>query len=150
MRSPLLFAVSSLFAVGQAQAPLQITEQVHDGGIFLTRQNVSTQPIRGYVIDIQFKDATGKSLGDIVRSAMKISKDGEPLYLLPGQSEQDHKPVPIKVDASGAPGSHGTVLDLVVFADGTTWGPGKTPQAAKLRGMIKGADAAKSLSKDKK
>lgn len=97
-----------------------------DSPLSLALENICDQPIVAYTIDIHFPPSVqGKRGRRHVRTVLRVHDDGTINPLEPGQTAilaikipQNTEPFPAnRVTA---------VADLVVFADGTMWGPAST------------------------
>jgi hypothetical protein len=100
-------------------------------GLFMTIQNTSGREIQGFAFDTVFADPqSGKHLPpNHEHSAYKPPANGVLLAVNGKMSEPKPYPVPI---SAGAPAIYSFTVDLVVFGDGTTWGPAKTRAAQQL------------------
>ncbi len=109
--------------------------------------NESAKPIRGYLLTTSFLDpATGNRIRRV--STKELDTRGDPSdYLAPGSAwvadprKFSHLP-------DGALASYRIELDLVVFADGSTFGPKKSQESDEVLGMFRGLDAANLLSRE--
>ncbi len=135
--------VLAAHALAQTPAPLEIAATPapdQPAAIVVSAHNTSRSPIRGFVIDVRYTDAAGQPLGHFTRIAMKPPLAGQPQYIAPGEVLTNKKAIPIPQD----PSSHyDIVIDSVIFADGSKWGPAKLRESAKLTGLIQGADHVK-------
>jgi hypothetical protein len=52
---------------------------------------------------------------------------------------EEVKPYPLRITAKGVPANYSFTVDLVMFDDGTTWGPAKTQAGKQLLSRIQGA-----------
>lgn len=108
-------------------------------GLFMTVQNVSGRAIQGYAFETTFTDpASGGRVGP-GRSHSTYKQASMGVELAPGAKRELVKPYPVPITANGVPANYSFNVDLVVFADGTTWGPGKTQTAKQLLSQIQGA-----------
>jgi hypothetical protein len=103
--------------------------------------NASDTPIRGYLFSTSFFDpATGMRIRRF--STKELETHGNPSdYLAPGSS-WIADPRRFSHLADGSPAPYTINLDLVVFADGSTFGPKKSPESDEVLGMFRGIDAA--------
>jgi hypothetical protein len=109
--------------------------------------NESATPIRGYLFTTSFFDpATGIRIRRF--STKELETHGNPSdYLAPGSTwvvdprKFSHLP-------DGNLASYKITLDLVVFADGSTFGPKKSQESDEVLGMIAGIDAANQMSRE--
>jgi hypothetical protein len=107
-------------------------------GLFMTVQNVSARGMQGYVYETIFTDpASGTLVEHRSHSAYRQPSLG--VSLPAGGKEQVVKPYPVRITASGVPANYSFDVDLVVFEDGTTWGPAKTQAARQLLSRVQGA-----------
>jgi hypothetical protein len=107
--------------------------------------NVSATPIRGYLFTTSFFDP---ATGDRIRrfSTKELETRGNPAdYLAPG-STWIADPRKFSHLADGTPASYTMTLDLVVFADGSTFGPIKSSESYEVLGMIQGIDDLKRVT----
>jgi hypothetical protein len=107
----------------------QIDPQVWVGfdagpGLFMSVRNVSARGIRGYVYETVFTDAgTGKRLGQRQHSTYKKPSLG--MALTAGAIVPSGKPYDVPAAPSGITAQYSFQVDLVIFDDGSTWGPGQ-------------------------
>jgi hypothetical protein len=109
--------------------------------------NESDTPIRGYLFNTSFFDpASGARIRRF--STKELETHGNPSdYLAPGSSWiADPRRFSHSADGSLAP--YTISLDLVVFADGSTFGPKKSPESDEVLGMFQGIDAAKLADRE--
>ena len=103
--------------------------------------NAGTAPIRGYVFTESFFDSvTGNRLRRI--TTKQLETHGNPShYLLPGATWlSDSRKFSYSSDGTIA---HYTItLDMVVFADGSIFGPKKSRESDEVLGMFRGIDAS--------
>lgn len=134
----------------QTTGPLRFESGVRrDGGqqvLAVEATNVGDAPIRGYVFTASFFDpATGKRLRRI--TTKELETHGNPGdYLLPGATwvagARKFSYLP-----DGTPASYTITLDLVVFADGSMFGPRHSSESDEVLGMFQGIDAANPSSR---
>jgi hypothetical protein len=94
-------------------------------GLFMTVRNTSGRNILGFAFETTFTDPeTGKAMdGTREHSAFRPASRG---ILLPsGGSKPNPKPYQLPVTSSGMPARYSFTVDLVIFDDGTKWGPAK-------------------------
>jgi len=103
--------------------------------------NESDTPIRGYLFNTSFFDpVTGTRIRRF--STKELETHGNPSdYLAPGSS-WIADPRKFSHLADGSPAPYTINLDLVVFADGSTFGPKKSQESDEVLGMFQGIDAA--------
>ncbi len=109
--------------------------------------NESVKPIRGYLLTTSFLDpATGNRIRRF--STKELDTSGNPSdYLAPGSAwvadprKFSHLP-------DGTLASYKIAVDLVVFADGSTFGPKKSQESDEVLGMFDGIDAANLLNRE--
>ena len=103
--------------------------------------NVGTAPIRGFVFATSFFDPnSGAKLRSV--TTKELETQGNPShYLLPGASWVAG-PRKFSYLADGSRASYKITLDLVVFADGSTFGPKKGRESDEVLGMLRGIDSA--------
>jgi hypothetical protein len=108
--------------------------------------NVSDNPVRGYLLTTTFFDA---ATGDRIRrvSTKQLETHGNPSdYLAPGATWVAD-PRKFSYLPDGTLATYKINLDLVVFADGSTFGPKKSAESQEVMGMFRGIDAANLLNK---
>jgi hypothetical protein len=116
--------------------------------------NESTQPIRGYLYTTSFFDpATGKLIRQA--STKELETHGKPSdYLAPG-STWIADPRKFSRLPDGILADYKIRVDLVVFADGSIFGPKKSAESDEVLGILQGIDAVNlssgetSASKDR-
>jgi hypothetical protein len=128
---------ASTVAVSQdGPAPLAVMTQLAETDspeptVYITVQNVSTKNIVAYVLQrLATNPETGKRMGSLAQTAMLTGASGP---LLPGQS-QTRPPRPlnfVRLTDKATP-HYSIVVDLVVFEDGSAWGPMKSNQAQQF------------------
>lgn len=107
-------------------------------GLFMTIKNVSSRDIQAYTIEAIFTDPqTGTRIEHQTHSARKLPTLG-PLITAGAQMEGP-KPYSAPRTAAGSDAKVSFNIDLVVFEDGTTWGPGNTRAAKELIARVQGA-----------
>lgn len=101
-------------------------------GLFMKVHNTSTKAIQGYVYETFFVDpATGKKVGGHrEHSVYKESSKGA--VLTAGESKESAKPYPLPIMSSGSIAQYSFKIDLVIFDDGSRWGPGQLVSSQKL------------------
>ena len=145
MRTIPILLVSAFALCSQTSAPdappIQVTGQIaavdpqwnfaNGVGLFMTVRNVSSRGIQGYAYETVFTDPdTGAILEHRTRSAYKQPALG--IALAAGAGASPPKPYPIPKLASAKAPAFSFKVDLVVFDDGTTWGPADTRTARQL------------------
>jgi hypothetical protein len=107
--------------------------------------NEGSAPIRGYLFTTTFFDpATGSRIRRF--STKELETHGNPAdYLAPG-STWIADPRKFSYLSDGTPASYKIALDLIVFADGSTFGPKKSSESYEVLGMIQGIDDIKRLT----
>jgi len=100
-------------------------------GLFMTIQNTSGREIQGFAFATDFNDPqSGRHLPPSrEHNAYKPPANG--VLLAANGKVSEPKPYPVPISA-GAPASYSFTVDLVIFGDGTTWGPAKTRAAQQL------------------
>jgi hypothetical protein len=109
--------------------------------------NEGAKAIRGYLFTTAFFDP---STGTRIRrfSTKELETHGNPAdYLAPG-STWIADPRRLSYLDGGTPASYKITLDLVVFADGSTFGPKKSSESYEVLGMIQGIDDAKRMGEE--
>jgi hypothetical protein len=109
--------------------------------------NQGPTAIRGYLLGTTFFDPeTGATIRRA--STKQLETRGNPAdYLAPGAS-WIADPRRFSYLPNGALAAYRITLDLVAFADGTTYGPLKSSESSEVLGMIQGIDAAKEKIQD--
>jgi hypothetical protein len=96
--------------------------------LFIDGKNIGTVPIRGYVLVVSFVDsATSENIRTLTAQelcAEVVSLDPGGTWHSPGKQ--------LSRLATGEIASVQVRVDLVVFADGSTWGPAKSPRSHTL------------------
>jgi hypothetical protein len=107
--------------------------------------NVATSPIRGYVFTESFFDpATGNRLRRV--TTKELETQGDPThYLLPGATWVAG-PRKFSYLPDGSRGDYTITLDLVVFADGSMFGPKRSSESDEVLGMFHGIDTTNPTS----
>jgi hypothetical protein len=130
----------------QTIGPLRIESGVwHEGSgtamVAVAATNVGTAPIRGFVFATSFFDSnSGAPLRSV--TTKELETQGIPShYLLPGATWVAG-PRKFSYLADGSRASYKITLDLVVFADGSTFGPKKGRESDEVLGMLRGIDSA--------
>jgi hypothetical protein len=110
----------------------QVWQDFREGpGLFMTVQNVSGRGIQGYAFETTFTNpASGEPVEYRSHSTYKQPSLG--VALGPGAKQEVPKPYPVPITASGVPTNYSFTVDLVIFDDGTTWGPAKTQASKQL------------------
>ncbi|HWB87323.1 MAG TPA: hypothetical protein VG675_24485 [Bryobacteraceae bacterium] len=148
---PLLLGMASVWAsVAQTSAPAALTAQptfakvresatpTPQDALLVELQNNSNKRIRGYVFQIVFLGADGKTIQTFTRSGLKSERDGTPTYIEPGAVS---KTLPIgRPMVNGQLADYKLSLDLVLFEDGSRWGPQALPESQKFLGYVEGVD----------
>ena len=113
----------------------------------LEATNVGAVPIRGFVFATSFFDpSSGAKLRSV--TTKELETQGIPShYLLPGATWVAG-PRRFSYLADGSRASYKITLDLVVFADGSTFGPKKGRESDEVLGMLRGIDSANLRSHD--
>ena len=109
--------------------------------------NESATPIRGYLFTTTFFDpGTGMTIRRV--STKELETQGNPSgYLGPGLTwVADPRKFSYLPDGSLA--GYKITLDLVVFADGSIFGPMHSLESDEVLGMLAGIDDAKPMSRD--
>jgi hypothetical protein len=93
-------------------------------GLFMKVRNVSGRNILGFAFETAFTNPeTGKAMAVREHGAFRPVSRG--ISLPSGASKPNPKPYQIPVTSSGVPARYSFTVDLVIFDDGTTWGPTK-------------------------
>ena len=103
--------------------------------------NESSTPIRGYLMTTSFFDP---STGARIRrfSTKELKTQGNASDYLAARSYLGRRPAEVFVFVRRDFASYKMNLDLVVFADGSTFGPKKSRESDEVLGMFHGIDAA--------
>ncbi|HEY6389096.1 MAG TPA: hypothetical protein VIX91_25740 [Candidatus Acidoferrum sp.] len=128
----------------QTIGPLRIGSGVwHEGSgtamVAVEATNAGAAPIRGFVFTTSFFDPnSGAPLRSV--TTKELETQGNPShYLLPGASWVAG-PRKFSYLPDGSRASYKITLDLVVFADGSTFGPKKSRESDEVLGMFRGID----------
>lgn len=104
----------------------------------MTVKNVSGRGIQGYAFETTFTDpASGERVEHRLHSTYKPASLG--VGVAPGAKQDEVKPYPVPLTASRVQANYSFAVDLVIFDDGTTWGPAKTQAGKQLLAKIQGA-----------
>jgi hypothetical protein len=109
--------------------------------------NEGSTPIRGYLFTTSFFDP---ATGALIRrfSTKELETHGNPAdYLAPG-SAWVADPRKFSFLPDGTLASYKITLDLVVFGDGSTFGPKKSQESEEDLGMIQGIDEAEHINQE--
>ena len=108
--------------------------------------NVASTPIRGYVFTESFFDpASGNRLRRV--TTKELETHGDPThYLLPGATWVAG-PRKFSYWSDGSPANYKIALDLVVFANGSTFGPRQSRESDEVLGMFFGIDTTNPTSR---
>jgi hypothetical protein len=131
--------ISTLVTVGVAAqtmtySPLRVAVSA-EGKIETT--NTSDRPIRGFVVFLDHADANGRATstqafsqvwGDVLVNGKVVLFEPGKVARMPGGGSQE----PIRTNAPQLG------VDLVVFGDGTVWGPQRLKQSSRVLGWIEG------------
>jgi hypothetical protein len=113
-------------------------------GYVLSIKNLSPKNVMGYSVQMHFTSSvTGKGMGSSGHSSFANPLTGKPHYLQPGQTETSKRAIPFPQDASGATPNYTISVQLVVFEDGSTWGPASSNGAQQLLKEARAAGALK-------
>jgi hypothetical protein len=151
----LLAALAPIIGAQSANAPeaspIEVTGQISQidpqawagfdagPGLFMSVRNVSARGICGYVYETVFTDAeTGKPLAHRQHSMYKKASLG--VALSAGAIDLSGKPYNVPASQSGIPALFSFKVDLVIFDDGSTWGPGQLPLSKTLLARIAAAN----------
>jgi hypothetical protein len=146
-------AVLALLPIISAQTPstdpvpIEVTGKVSaidtrmgfpDGpGLYMTVKNLSGRGIQGYAFETTFTDpASGERVEHRSHSSYKQPSLG--VAVAPEAKQDEVKPYPVPTAASGVPANYSFAVDLVIFDDGTTWGPAKTQAGKQLLAKTQG------------
>jgi hypothetical protein len=116
--------------------PVPTDGQLSSSTLGVKVRNDSGKPVVGYVASIGF-DRLRLNLS---RFAVFAGRGGVPSYLVPGESKIVGRPISV---TAGLPDSEyrcSIAMDLVLFADGSRWGPGKTPESARVAALVSDLD----------
>jgi hypothetical protein len=160
-----LLPVLSAQATSTERAPIALSGAIESVSglpkLIESVQNTSTRAIQGFAFVTTFTDPdTGAVISTWNRACYRQPAAGPALAAGPGTPvlakcsnspsprgaviasgagpEPIGNPLSVPASSSGAPAKYSFTVDLVFFADGTTWGPAKTGAARSLRGIIAG------------
>ena len=141
LRTMLILAVLVPHALAQSAGapespPIEVRGMVspidpHEGpgfragpGLFMMVRNTSGRNILGFAFETTFTNPqTGKEMAAREHGAFRPASRG--ISLPPGASKPNPKPYQLPVTSSGVPARYSFTVDLVIFDDGTKWGPAK-------------------------
>jgi hypothetical protein len=143
-RALTLSLISLATIVAQTPGPIEVTGSVspidthkwvgfQEGpGLYMAVKNTSGRAVSGIVFETIFTDtASGARLpGRHEHTTYKSPENG--ILIAPNASMSEPKPYPLPVTPSGSAANYSFTVDLVVFEDGSTWGPAKTRAATQL------------------
>jgi hypothetical protein len=116
-------------------------------------ENVSSKAIAAYVLNLELRDpATGRLLSRLSTSVFTkgiVPSAGHEPYA-PTKSWSHSMPMNQHALSAYQTAKSVFVVDLVVFEDGTTWGPDKSGSFQRILGMKEGAAAENALQTSKK
>jgi len=94
-------------------------------GLFVTVRNISGRNILGFAFETTFTNPqTGRAMAaPREHSAFRPASRG--ISLPSGASKPNPKPYQLPVTSLGTPAAYAFTVDLVIFDDGTKWGPAK-------------------------
>jgi hypothetical protein len=94
-------------------------------GLFMKVRNTSDRNILGFAFETAFTNPqTGKAMAEPrEHGAFRPASRG--ISLPSGASKPNPKPYQLPVTSLGMPAKYTFTVDLVIFDDGTTWGPAK-------------------------
>jgi hypothetical protein len=120
---------------GQEKVAVQIT-------------NASDKAIRGYLFTTSFFDpATGKRIRRVSTKELETHGNASE-YLAPGATWVAD-PRKFSYLEDGRRADYKITVDLVVFADGSIFGPMESRESAEVMGMVRGIDVARGANEDK-
>lgn len=94
-------------------------------GLFMNVRNTSGRNILGFAFETTFTDPdTGKTMA-APREHAAFRPASRGISLPSGESKPNPKPYQLPVTSSGMPARYSFTVDLVIFDDGTKWGPAK-------------------------
>jgi hypothetical protein len=142
LRTILILAVLAPHALAQSagapeSSPIEVTGLVstidpHEWagfkagpGLFMKVRNISGRNILGFAFETTFTNPeTGKAMAaPREHGAFRPASRG--ISLPSGASKPNPKPYQLPVTSSGMPATYSFTVDLVIFDDGTKWGPAK-------------------------
>ena len=108
--------------------------------------NVGASPIRGYVFTESFFDpATGNRLRRV--TTKELETHGDPTHYLQPGATWVAGPRKFSYASDGSPANYTITLDLVVFADGSMFGPKQSRESDEVLGMFLGIDTTNPTSR---
>ena len=123
-------------AGGPENSPIEVTALVspidpHDWagfkagpGLLMKVRNISGRNILGFAFETTFSNPkTGKAMAAREHGAFRPASRG--ISLPSGGSKPNPKPYQLPLTSSGTPARYSFTVDLVIFDDGTKWGPAK-------------------------
>jgi hypothetical protein len=109
--------------------------------------NESDNPIRGYLLTTSFFDPATETRIRSFSTKELETHGNQSDYLGPG-STWVADPRKFSYLPDGTLASYKITVDLVVFADGSTFGPKKCPESDEVLGMLQGIDDIKRTSQE--
>jgi hypothetical protein len=105
-----------------------------------TMKNVSSKPVRGYILIVEAFDDREKPLGGRTLMAEKIPIPGRSEVIAPGASWTERSSLGFRWvnEVPVVMVSAKVLLDYVRFDDGSSWGPNKSRQSVGLGRMRQG------------
>jgi hypothetical protein len=102
-------------------------------GIVLNIKNTSGKNVLAYALQFRYTNpATGKAMGSGGHSVLRQGTNGTPKYLAPGQTDTSLKARSLPRTSYGVAATYVISVDLVVFEDGSQWGPASSRDAQQL------------------
>jgi hypothetical protein len=113
-------------------------------GLLLNIKNVSGKNVLAYALQLRYTNPdTGQSMGSGGHSAFRHGTAGPPQYLAPAQTDTDPKPISLPHTSDGVTATYVISVDLVVFEDGSQWGPASSRGAQQLLQRIQASGVLK-------
>jgi hypothetical protein len=101
-------------------------------GLFIEVRNISGKGIQGYVFETAFMDPATRQNAGGRREHSAWKEPGKGVELAAGEGQELPKPYPLPKTASGSMAQYSFKVDLVIFDDGSKWGPGQLRSSMKM------------------
>lgn len=152
----ILFAISTSGQEATVGAPVEVltdlTFSKEPPSLYintLTVKNVAAKPIMGFVVKMEFLSQSGKVAKSQVHTLVKgdMAIAGRINYIYPNEKVK-LRGAGAPTDELGSPLPHRIVVDSVVFADGSSWGPIVRPESLRMIGWTEGIRMHRMRVKD--
>lgn len=141
IRSFLLLPFLAATAVAQ-DAPVSLTNIVRNGlNLEVEMKNTSSKPVVGYSVRARCYDSAQKQIlvADFLNVTNAIIPSTKRGPFVPGETWKLNRDLPSSTPGAPEISEVKLSLDVVIFADGTKWGPNSARNAERISGMAAGA-----------